>query len=330
MLWDIGIELGSGTVRMATREQGFCFSAPSHGALRDGKLIAIGEEALDMLGRTPPGVTVCRPMVGGVIAEPRLVGQWLTRLLRPFVNGSRVTRPQVVFLDNGYMRQSERDSLVAAVTEMGIGRCGFLASDLAAAAGAGCDLRGAGGIGLVNLGADTLGCALVAGARTLNAVRRPFGMNRAVEEIIRLVRRNDGLVIGPRTAEDLKLQLADALPERDVTARASGLDMATGFPGERMVSSRTVRQAVEPVLQALYGCCLQLTQAVSEELCADLSERGLVLTGGGCALSGLAQAIEQALGIRCVLPEAPGLCAGKGMAAILQDEELSDLTVQPV
>ena len=330
MLWDIGIELGSGAVRMATREQGLCFAAPSHGALREGKLVAIGEEALDMLGRTPPGVEVCKPVREGVIAEPRLVGQWLTRLLRPFVNGSRVTRPQVVILDNGYMRQNEKDTIVAAVMEMGAGRCGLLSADLAAAAGAGCDLRVPEGTGLVNLGADTLGACLIAGGRVMNAVRRPFGMSGATEELIRLLRCEEGLAVGPRSAEDLKIGLSDALPVRDAAAQISGLDMATGFPGGRAVSSRMVYRALEPVIDALFGCCLELGQRVSEELCADLNDRGLVLTGGGAALAGLGQAVEQRLGLKCIVPETPSLCTGKGMARILQDEELSDLTVRPV
>ena len=98
MLWDIALEIGENTVRLATRENGLAFTAPSYGAMQDHKLIAIGDEALDMLGRAPRGIRVVRPMENGRIGEPRLAAQWLMRLLEPFTTNARVVKPSVVFV----------------------------------------------------------------------------------------------------------------------------------------------------------------------------------------------------------------------------------------
>ena len=327
MLWDIAIELGCSAVRMATREHGLAFSAPSWGAMQDGRLTAIGEEALDMLGRTPPDVRLVRPVEHGVISEPRLAGQWLRRLMAPFTSGTRVTRPAVALLDNGLMHQAERETLVGTVAELGAGRCGFLSSDLAAAIGANVNPRRPEGVAVANIGADTLSVSLISSSRVIMSDRIPMGMNRVQDGIRHLVRQREGLSIGPRTAEELMLALATALPAREITARAVGLDDLTGFPGTRDVAAATVREAVDPVLDALTRCAFQVIQSAPEELSADLYNNGLILTGGGALLSGLDSALSQRLGIRCVVAETPMLCTGKGMARVLQDGELSDMLI---
>ena len=137
MQWDIALELGENTIRLATRENGLAFTAPSLGAMRNDRLIAIGEDALDMLGRAPAGIRVARPLENGRISEPKLAAQWLARLLEPFTTGTKLTRPSVVFVENGFMRQSERELLTGTALELGAGECGALSSDIAAAVGAG-------------------------------------------------------------------------------------------------------------------------------------------------------------------------------------------------
>ena len=330
MLWDIAIEWGCGAVRMATREHGLAFAAPSLGAMRDGKLIAIGEDALDMWGRELPGIELVRPVSRGVISDPRLLGQWLTRLLTPFTGGTRVTRPSVVFLDNGFMRQSERETIVSAATGIGAGRCGFLTAELAAAAGAGLDLRRPEGVAVADVGAETLSVAVIALGRVAAAARADVGMETVNADIIRLVRQREGLAIGPRTAEELKLALASALPVREITARAAGLDMVTGFPGERVVGAECVAEATNAVLGELTRAAATVLQAAGEELAADLCETGLTLTGGGALLSGLDAFMNQQTGLKCAVAETPSLCVGQGMARILRDEALSDQLIKAV
>ena len=328
MLWDIALEFGENTVRLATRENGLAFTAPSLGAFQGDRLAAIGDDALDMLGRTPPGIRVTRPVENGLIADSRLLGRWLTRLLEPFITGAKIAKPSVVFVDNGLTRQSERDLLASAALELGAGQCGFLLSDIAAAAGAGVDIRRPEGFALADVGAGRMSVSLISFGRVARARQIPYGMNRVDEDIIRLVRARAGMAIGPRAAEDAKMVLASALPAREVTASVVGLDMETGFPGEREISALLVKEAVEPIVGALTLAVQEVVQDAPEELSADLLRSGLILTGGGALLSGLDKVLAERTGLACHTPETPGLCTGKGMARILQDPLLSELAVR--
>ncbi|MBR3505223.1 MAG: rod shape-determining protein [Clostridia bacterium] len=328
MQWDIALELGENTVRLATRENGLAFSAPSLGALRGDRLVAIGEDAQEMQGRAPAGVRVARPLENGRVCEPKLAAQWLTRLLEPFTSGAKLSRPSVVFVDNGFMSRSEKEMLVNTALELGAGECGLLSSDIAAAAGAGMDIRRGEGFALADIGAGRMSVTLISYGRIARARRVPFGMNRVDEDIARLVRARAALSIGPRTAEDVKLVLASALPAREVTCEATGLDMATGFPGAREINALLVREAVEPVVDALALAIQETVQDAPDELSADLLRTGVILTGGGALLSGLDKALSDRCGLGCHIPETPGLCTGKGMARILQDPVLSDMAVR--
>ena len=326
MLWDIALELGENTVRLATRENGLAFTAPSAGAMQGDRLIAIGDDAQDMLGRTPRGIRVVRPVENGLIGEPRLAAQWLKRLLEPFT--LKVTRPSVVFVENGLTRQSERELLVNTAIELGAGECGFLRSDIAAAAGAGMDIRRPEGFALADVGAGRMSVSLISFGRVARARQIPYGMNRIDEDIVHLVREKAGMAIGPRTAEETKLVLASALPAREVKSAVVGLDMKTGYPGEREISASLVKEAVDPIVDALVMAVREVVQDAPDELSADLLRTGLILTGGGALLSGLDKVLAERTGLACHMPETPGLCTGKGMARIIQDALLSELAVR--
>ena len=328
MQWDIALELGENTVRLATRENGLAFTAPSLGATRGDRLMAIGEDALEMLGRVPAGVRVARPLENGRICDPKLAAQWLARLLEPFTAGPKLARPSVVFMENGFMSRGEMELLASAALDLGAGECGLLSSDIAAAAGAGLDIRRGEGFALADVGAGRISVSLISYGRIARARRIPYGMNRVDEDIVRLVRARAALLIGPRTAEDVKLVLASALPAREVTSDVTGLDMATGFPGTREISALLVREAVEPIVDALALAIQETVQDAPDELSADLLRSGVILTGGGALLSGLDRVLASRCGLSCHIPETPGLCTGKGMARILQDPVLSDLAVR--
>jgi len=330
MLWDIALEWGENTVRLVTREKGIVLAAPSWGAFREGKIIALGDEALDMLGRVPPSVTLATPIKNGMFGDIRLIGQWMSQLLEPFVSAARLIKPNVVFLDNGQMRPSERDLLLNTALELGAGQCGLLNTGAAAAAGAGLDLRRPDGFLIADIGAGQMTVSLISYGRTVLCRRLPFGMNRVDSDIIALVREKEGLSIGPRTAEDLKMALASALPAREITAAATGLDHRTGFPGDREISAALVKPAVDQIVDALTMAVRQVILEAPEELSADILKNGMVLVGGGALLSGLDKVLAERCGVETHLPETPSLCSAKGMMRILQDQELAERMVNPL
>ena len=328
MLWDIAIEFGETAVRMATREKGLAFAAPSWGAARQDNLIAIGDEAYQMQGRTPPGITLSRPFEHGSMADARLTAQWMMRLLEPFVGGAKLNRPSLVFLNGGKLTQGERELLIGTAHDLGVGECGFLDEAVAAAAGAGLDISKPEGYAVLDVGAGHISASLIARGRVVLEKRLDYGFERMNEDIVQLVRAETGLKIGLRAAEELKIVLASALPAREVTATAVGLDMKTGFPGEREISAMQIKKAVDPLVDALVLLANGLIEQTPEELSADLLKGGLILTGGGALLSGLDTVMDEKCGLPCHRPETPGMCTFKGMARILQDRKLSDLTVR--
>ena len=137
MQWDIGLEIGQTGVRLCTRERGETLVSPAWGASRKGETIALGDEALSMRGRTLKGVSVGRPVENGSVADPRLLGGWIARILGPLLSASRLSKPSVALVDSGFFRRSELDLMRAAVTELGASRCGFIQADLLAAIGSG-------------------------------------------------------------------------------------------------------------------------------------------------------------------------------------------------
>lgn len=330
MLWDIAIEFGETTVRMATREKGLAFAAPTWGAVQADKLIAIGDAAQEMLGRTPRGIHLTRPFSHGSIADARLTAQWLTRLLEPFSAMGKVNRPSVVFLDSGYLLPAEKELMIGTAHELGAGQCAFLDAAVAAAAGAGLDVLRPEGIALIDVGAGHMSASLLSRGIVVETRRLDYGFDRMNDEIVHLVRTETGLLIGHGAAEELKLVLASALPVREVQATAVGLDMKTGFPGECAVNALQVKKAVSPLVDALGLMVNELLAGAPEELSADLEKNGLILTGGGALLSGLDSALDEMCALPCHRPETPGLCTFKGMARILQDKKLSELLVHPV
>lgn len=328
MQWDIGLELGETSVRLATRDKGVVFHAPAWGAFRGGELIAIGEEALAMRGRTPPSVAVDRPLAAGCIRNPRLAGQWIKQLLAPFTSAGRLFKPNVALMDTGFYKQSEKELLAAAVLEVGAGVCGFLPTELAQlACSVAQPLRPEGTL-VVSARAGTMSAALTSFGRTVAVRRLPYGFAAIDDAIAHILRAEEGLSVGARMAEDLKLQLASALPAGAVTAQAVGLDTRTGLPAARAISAVRVEAATAPVLEALIRLIQTVVTLAPEELAADLVENGILLGGGGAALSGLDDLLIARCALPVLVPENPADAAIRGLAKLLRRPELAGLVAQ--
>ena len=323
MQWDIGLEIGQTGVRLITREKGVSLVSPSWGAMREDQIIAVGDGAAAMVGRTIPGVSLSRPVAAGTLSDVRLAGQWITRMIAPFV--SRTVHPAVLLCDTGFFPRSERELLAGAVMETGAGACGFVQSDLLSALGAGLDVMRPEGTLCLRLGAGTMSACILSYGRIVRSERRTVGAEQIDRDIIRLVREKLGLSIGAAQAEDLKRTLACALYAREISCDATGLVLSTGFPGTRTVTAAQVKEAVDPVAESLCGLAQNVLGTAPDELCADLLETGALLTGGGALISGLDQMLEQALKLPCRAAKNPLLSSALGMEKLLRSEVLSEL-----
>lgn len=323
MQWDIGLDFGETGVRLATRQKGVVLCSPSWGAIRAEEIFAIGDAALEMVGRYPKGVSVERPVISGMISNPRLMGQWINRMIEPFVPTGKLIRPNLLLSDTGLYKKSEKELMANAALESGAQAVGWAQAELLTAIGAGCPVLKPKGRMIVCVGAGVLSAAVISYGRIVHVERLPWGAARIDHDIIHQVRSQAALSIGPRTAEDVKLGLASALPARDVKMVAVGLDLKGGFPAEKEITSAMVGPAVEPLTEALSTLILCCAERVSEELSADLHDEGVVLAGGGALLSGLDQALTGRTGLKCRTAETPETATIDGMVRVMKDAELT-------
>lgn len=325
MQWDIGLDFGETGVRLATRQKGVALCSPSWGALREGEVIAIGDSALDMLGRNPRGVSIEKPVTSGMIDQPRLAAQWISRMIEPFIPAGRLSRPAVVLSDTGLYKRSEKELLAAAALESGAQAVGWVSADILTALGAGLEVMKPKGQMIVSVGAGVMSACLISYGRIVHAERLPWGAARIDHDIIHQVRSEAALAIGPRTAEEVKLALASALPARDMKMQAVGLDLKGGFPAEKEITSAMVRPAVDPLVDALKMLILCCAEHAPEEMSADLHDEGVMLAGGGALLSGLAETLTERTGLKCRASETPELATITGMAQALKEPEFGSL-----
>jgi len=317
MQWDVGIDMGETGMRLATRLKGIALCSPSWGALRGDEVIAIGDGALEMVGRTPRSISVERPVSSGSIDNPRLAALWIKRLVEPFVHSGRLSRPGVLLNDTGLFNRSERELLGAAVLEAGAQAIGWVHSEILCALGAGMDVMKPKGRMVVCAGGGVLSAALISYGRIVHAERLPWGGERVSRDIIHMLRSKAALSVGLRTAEDIKQTIGSALLSADMKMTTVGLDLSTGFPAEKEISSAIIRPAVEPFVEALATLILSCAEHASEELSADLMDEGVVLTGGGALLSGLTSALQGRTGLICRVANNPDMTAINGMAYVL-------------
>ena len=325
MHWELGLDFGETGVRLATFKRGVALCSPSWGALRGDELIAIGDEALKMLGRNPRGVSVEKPVTSGLLSQPRLAAQWMTQLIGPFIPAGRLSRPSVALVDTGFFKLSEKEMLIAAAMEAGAQAVGWVDHAIASAVGADMPVMNPKGRMVVCVGAGVMSASLISYGRIVHTERVPWGAARIDHDIIHQVRSQAALSIGPRTAEEVKLSLASALPGGDTKMQVVGLDLKGGFPSEKEVTTQMVRPAVEPLVDALANLMLCCAGNAPEELSADLYDEGAVLTGGGAMLSGLDEILKKKTGLPVRVSETPELATVKGLAKILADAALSEL-----
>ncbi len=320
MQWDIGLDLGETGIRLATRQKGVVLCAPSYGAIRAGEVIAIGEEAYAMLGRNPKNVSVEKPIISGMIGNPRLAALWIQQLLEPFISAARFNRPRVLLSDSGFFSLSEKELLSAAVIEAGAQAADWVSGDLLTARGAGIDVHNPKGKMCVDIGAGIMSAFIVSFGRVVHARRLPWGAGSIDRDIIHSLRTRASLSVGEKTAESIKLTIASAHSDQDLKMHTAGLDLRSGFPVEKEIGSAMLRSAIDPLTDALTNLILSCAGEASEELAADIMEEGVILAGGGALLSGLDQVLSSRTSLRCRVCEEPENAVINGMAMLLQGE----------
>ena len=319
MAKDIGIDLGTASVLVYVKGKGIVLNEPSVVALdkNTGKLLKVGTEAQAMLGRTPGNIVAIRPLREGVISDYDMT----ERMLREFIHkvaGVSFFKPRVIICVPSGITEVEERAVIDAGIQAGARKVYLIEEPVAAAIGAGIDIAKPDGHMVVDIGGGTAEIAVISlgGIVASRSVRMAGDMFD--QAIIAFIKRKYNLLIGERTAEQIKIEIGSAYAlDPEMTMEIKGRNLVDGLPKNIVVHSEDVREA-------LLECLVKITSAIKEtlertppELSADIIDRGITLTGGGALLRGLDQLIQSETGIDVHIAEDPLDCVAKGAGAVL-------------
>ena len=318
---DIGIDLGTANVLIYIKGQGIVLNEPSVVAidLDTKKPLAVGTEAREMLGRTPGKVTAIRPMKDGVIADYETTEVMLNYFIKKVNGKSFFSRPRILICCPSNMTQVEKNAIVEAAERTGAKKVFLEEEPKVSAIGAGMDISKPSGNMVIDIGGGTTDIAVLSlgGIVVSSSVR--IGGDHFDECIVRHVKRVHNVLIGERTAEEIKLTVATVSKNgRDTAIEVRGRDMVTGLPTTFSVTSADCRNALEDSVASLIAAVRGVLEKCPPELASDIVDNGIYLTGGGALLDGLAEIMQAETGIDIHIAENPLDCVAVGTGKALQ------------
>jgi rod shape-determining protein MreB len=316
----IGIDLGTSTVRIYVRGQGIVVNEPSLVAVnQDGtRILAVGNHAREMVGRTPDTIHVVRPMRDGVIADFVATEGMLHYFIGRVQGRQRLFKPEVMICVPSGVTSVERRAVTEAAISAGARQAWLIDEPLAAAIGAGLDISEPRGHAVCDVGGGTSEIAVISlsGMVTAHSIR--VGGNRIDDAIAGYVKRRHSLLIGERTAEDVKIQVGSATPVREpLETEVRGRDIVSGLPKNLVLSSNDVAEGIQEPLTAIVGAVRTVLEQTPPELAADIYDRGLVLSGGGALLRNLDRYLSMHTGVAALVAEDPQTCVARGTGLAL-------------
>ena len=322
---DIGIDLGTASVLIYVRGRGVVLREPSVVAINKetGEMLAAGEEARRMLGRTPGNIVAERPLRDGVVSDYETT----ERMLRYFIQkvcGRRLmlSKPRAMICVPSVVTEVERRSVLDAARAVGV-RADLIEEPIAAAIGAGLDISKPNGNMVVDIGGGTTDVAVISMGGTVTCESIRIAGDKFDEAIIRYMRRKHNLLIGERTAEEIKINIGSAYPRKEViTMEVVGRCLAVGLPRMVRVGSDEMIEALEEPVQAVVETVHTVLERTPPELAADIAERGIVMTGGGALLYGLDRLIQDHTKIPCYVAEDAVSCVVLGTGLALENMKL--------
>ena len=313
---DLGIDLGTSNVLVYVDGKGVVVREPSVVAMdkNSGKILQVGAAARNMLGRTPGNVVAMRPLKDGVISDHEMTVKLLQALFRKAIKTSMFNpKPRVVVCVPSGVTEVEERSVINAAIEAGARRVYLIEEPLAAALGAGLDIKGPNGHMVVDIGGGTTDIAVL----TLNGVSTSSSLKIAGdafdEAIARYVRRRHGVVIGQVTAEEIKIRIGCVYPRpEDISMLVKGRDTKTGMPRELTLLSSEIFEILRRPARQIADEVLSVLEETSPELVGDISANGITLTGGGSQIWGMDKLLTERAGVPCSLADDPDSCVAYG------------------
>ncbi len=320
----IGIDLGTTNVLVHVPKKGIIINEPSVVAISmmDKKVLAVGREAKEMLGRTPDTIIASRPLKDGVIADYKTTEAMLRYFINKALGGVHLFRPEVMVAVPAGITSTERRAVIDATIAAGAKAAYIIKEPIVAAIGADIPIGSASGHMIIDIGGGTAEMAVLSlgGIVAWNSVR--IGGNKFDSSITEYVRRRFGLAIGERTAEDIKIKIGSALPlENKLSMEIKGRDMITGLPKTVIITSDHVTEAIQNELHGIVAAVKEVLQKTPPELSADVMEKGMILSGGSSLLRNIDELISKATGIPAYVADDALLCVAKGTGIALENLE---------
>lgn len=304
---DIGIDLGTASVLVYVKGKGVVLKEPSVVAFdRDtNKIKAIGEEARLMLGRTPGNIVAVRPLRQGVISNYTVTEKMLKYFIQKAIGKSRFRGVVSVCVPSG-VTEVEKKAVEDATYEAGAKSVAIIEEPIAAAIGAGIDIARPCGNMIVDIGGGTTDIAVISLGGTVASTSIKIAGDDFDEALVRYMRKRHNLLIGERTAEDIKIKIGSAYRRPETVAMdVRGRNLVTGLPKTISVTSEETEEALRETTSQIVEAVHSVLEKTPPELAADIADRGIVLTGGGCLLYGLEELIEEKTGINTITAEDP-------------------------
>ncbi len=322
---NIGIDLGTANSLVYIAGQGIVINEPSIVAVnaKTGQLIAVGEEARKMVGRTPNHINVVRPLVSGIIADFDMTQEMLRYFMRRIGKSEFPLqyRRAVIGVPSN-LTEVERKSVEDAVLGAGIAKVYVIEEPVAAALGARLPINEPTANMIVDIGGGTTEIAIISMGGTVNARSLKIAGDKFNEEIIRFVRDEFRLAIGEPTAEELKITIGSAMPlDQKIEMVIRGRDLATGLPKEIVVRDAQIRGAIAKPLKTIVEAVREVVETAPPELAGDILSRGIYLCGGGSLLRGIDQLITKELAVQTTVVEDPLTCVVRGTGIAVENFE---------
>lgn len=319
---DLGIDLGTANTLVYAKGKGVVLFEPSVIAVHKGSnaILAVGNEAKSMLGKTPAFIVATRPLKDGVITDFEATEAMLRYFITKVHGRRRFIRPRVVIAIASGITEAEKRAVKESATEAGAREVYLIEQPMAAAIGAGLQVQNPGGNLVIDIGGGTSEVAVISLAGIVECQMIRIAGDEMDESIIQYMKDKYNLMIGERTAEDVKIKLGSAYPlDEETTMEVKGRDLVSGLPKTLTISSEEIREALTPPVEAIINVVKEALEKTPPELAADLVDNGIVLAGGGARLRGLDKMITEKTGLPVSMAEDPLTSVAVGAGKCLDE-----------
>lgn len=324
----LGVDLGTANTLVYMRGKGIVLKEPSVVAVSQGrnssrKVLAVGREASEMVGRTPGNIIPIRPMSDGVIADYTTTQEMLRFLFNKVIGRKRLFKPYVLVCVPSQVTSVEKRAVIQAAIEAGAREAYTIEEPMAAAMGAGLPISSPGGNMVVDIGGGTTDIAVISLGSIVHSESLRVAGNRMDEVITRYIKSYYSLMVGERSAEEIKMRIGSAYPlPQELTMEVRGRDLVAGLPKTIQVRSEEIREALTDPVSAIVEKVKRVLEQTPPELAADIIERGIALTGGGALLRGLDKLLSAATGLPVYVADDPLDCVAIGTGMALEHIEV--------